>query len=119
VSVVVVAGGIDLPEVSLGGGALGGRRLGAVRNGSAANLGGTSVVEVLQAACGSEVGTGAPGGEARQGVGGAACEESSNQAGESEGGYFEKAPGGASRLSGGHGVLSKVEFIRNTRLQRA
>lgn len=117
VNAVVVAGGVDLTEVSLGGGALGGRRLGAVRSGSAANLRGAAVVEVLGAAGGGEVGTGAPGGEASEGVGGAASEETGNKAGESEGGYFEEATRGSGGLSGAHDDLSKGKCVQNAGLQ--
>src|SRR6516225_11817408 len=84
VNVVVVASGVDLTEVGLRARSLRIRRLGAVRSGSAANFGGTAVIEVLEAACGGEVGAGAPGGEVGQGIGGAAGEEAGNEAGKSE-----------------------------------
>jgi hypothetical protein len=61
VNVVVVAGGIDLTEVSLRAGSLGIGRLGAVRGRRAANFGGAAVVEVLETAAGGEIGAGTPG----------------------------------------------------------
>ena len=112
VSVVVMAGGVDLTEVRLRGGSLRIRRLGAVRNGGAANFGGTAVVEVLEAAVGGEGRAGAPGGEAFQGVGGAAGEKTGNEAGESKGGYFEDAAGGTGTLSGGHGDLQRQNVFK-------
>jgi hypothetical protein len=81
VSVVVMAGGVDLTEVGLRGGSLRIHRLSAVRNGGAANFRGAAVIEVLKVAGSGEVGACAPGGEAFQGVGGAAGKKTGNESG--------------------------------------
>ena len=84
VGVVVVAYCVDLTERGLGAGSLlSWCGLAAMGDGGSADLGGTSIIEVLEAACGGEGGSGAPGGEADQGVGGGgtATEETGKEAG--------------------------------------
>ena len=113
VGVVVVAYCVDLTERGWGAGSLlSWCGLAAMGDGGSADLGGTSIIEVLEAACGGEGGSGAPGGEADQGVGGGgtATEETGKEAGESEGSYFEEATGGASGSTGGHGSVSEARI---------
>jgi hypothetical protein len=112
VGVVVVADGVDLTERGLAAGSLlSWCGLGAMGDGGSADLGGTSIIEVLEAASGGEGRSGAPVGEAGEGVGGGtATEETGDEAGESKGGYFEDAAGGASGSTGGHGSVSEARI---------
>src|SRR3954452_3093211 len=68
VGVVVVAYGVDLTERGVGAGSLSRGGLGSVGDGGSADLGGAAVVEILEAASGSEGSSGFPVREAGYGV---------------------------------------------------